>query len=322
MAESTSNKVNHINILMFEREKKQVDSLDDLLNLDPTTIFSIDNFQDIETEPLTLGDLNRYNLIIIEPVLHERFDILSYNVQVQISDPVAADPNLTILRDRSKRYAGIELVQKIRAAGYSGAILFHTIAEQGTIQAALNAAHTELALGEKDNLHYFTKSHNPIDLIAQIRRLAGLDDIAPTTITYEKEKKYKLLYVEDEKPLAKMLPLILKRSGIDFEVEIATDFQEAIAALKGEKNPNAEGNYSGLEQYAAIITDMSFPGGNGAIVAKEARKLGFDKRIVIASGQDMEQAKRETNELKNIGYLNKPFKVQNLLPALEGKYSD
>ncbi|MBI2136634.1 response regulator [Candidatus Woesearchaeota archaeon] len=152
-----------------------------------------------------------------------------------------------------------------------------------------------------------------------LRESQGRDEITP--VIFSKGQRYKLLYVEDEEQLAKLLPKILTTSGIDFEVEVAINFEEAIAALKGEKNPHvADGNYSGHTNYAAIITDMNFPGGNGAYVAREARNLGFKGRIVIASGQDMEQAKEQTKGITCIGYLNKPVKPKDIIPALEGRY--
>ena len=165
---------------------------------------------------------------------------------------------------------------------------------------------------------------NDLESVA-LRESQGRDEI--TSVIFEKGKRYKLLYVEDEEQLAKMLPRILTTSGIDFEVEVATNYTEAMAALKGEKNPRVvDGNYSGHTNYAAIITDMNFPGGNGANnganVAREARNLGFKGRIVIASGQHMSLAKEQTKDIANIGYLGKPFKLNNLMPALEGRYSD
>ena len=42
----------------------------------------------------------------------------------------------------------------------------------------------------------------------------------------------------------------------------------------------------------------------------------------MVSGADLPQAREETKNLENIGYLNKPFRVDNLLPALKGEYTE
>ena len=125
----------------------------------------------------------------------------------------------------------------------------------------------------------------------------------------------KILQVEDEKTISDMVERVLGMEAT--QVELARNFQEAMDALNGE------GDYSGLSAYDALLLDMGFPGGNGADVAREARKGGFTGRIVMFSGRDMEDARTQTADIPNVGYIQKPVRDIFLIrEALEGRYSE
>jgi len=125
----------------------------------------------------------------------------------------------------------------------------------------------------------------------------------------------KILQVEDEECIQGMVARVLSINNI--EVELASDFTQAAEALEGTNG------YSGLSQYDAFLLDMSFPGGNGADIARMIRERGHEGRIVMFSGRDIEEARKQTRDLCNIGYLNKPQNnIKNFLPALKGTYSE
>ena len=128
------------------------------------------------------------------------------------------------------------------------------------------------------------------------------------------EKLTRILQVEDEEIVQKIVGRILALD--DIEVEVAANLEQAMKALDGANG------YSGISQYDALLLDMSFPGGNGAVVAKKARDLGYKGRIVMFSGKDMEEARKQTRDLDNVGYLSKPADMKKFVPALEGTYSD
>lgn len=120
----------------------------------------------------------------------------------------------------------------------------------------------------------------------------------------------KILQVEDEEGIATLVVTILAPKGID--VDLATNFEEATAAL-GSQN-----GYAGLQAYDAMLLDMNFPGGNGADIARMAREQGYQGRIVMFSGADLPEAKEQTQDLPNIGYLNKPNQPDRIVLALQG----
>lgn len=82
-----------------------------------------------------------------------------------------------------------------------------------------------------------------------------------------------------------------------------------------------EGNYSGSKQYYALLLDMGLPDGSGSDIARQARKDGFKGRIVIYSGMDMQEAKKQTADL-NVFYCNKPCPLDELFSALGLEDSD
>ncbi|MBW2977751.1 response regulator [Candidatus Woesearchaeota archaeon] len=124
----------------------------------------------------------------------------------------------------------------------------------------------------------------------------------------------KILQLEDEEVVQDIVKTVLERKGI--EIELVINLEQAMQALDGLNG------YSGLSQYDALLLDMMLPDGKGSDIAKKVRELGFQGRIVMFSGRDMQDAKEQTQDLDNIGYLNKPTRPKNFIPALEGTYSD
>lgn len=124
----------------------------------------------------------------------------------------------------------------------------------------------------------------------------------------------RILQVEDEEGIAELVSEFLGMDGIT--VELAVNYAEAVKALNGE-------GYSGLREYDALLLDMGFPGnGNGADIARMARGRGYENRIVMFSAGDMKDAREQTQDLDNIGYLKKPFDLDDIIPALQGEYND
>ncbi|MBI4453822.1 response regulator [Candidatus Woesearchaeota archaeon] len=136
----------------------------------------------------------------------------------------------------------------------------------------------------------------------------------------------KILQLEDDEFIPKAIARILRREGI--EVELATTYREAEAALRGEAvrdltNETGQRQYIGLSHYDAMLLDMKVPGGFGSEIAKTARAMGYQGRIVMFSGADMQKAREQTIGIDNIGYLNKPTDSPDLIgKALRGEYSD
>ena len=121
----------------------------------------------------------------------------------------------------------------------------------------------------------------------------------------------KIFQLEDNACIAELVSDVLEEEGI--EVDVAYSCKEAREMLAGGK----------LEQYDALLLDMGLPDGKGTDIVRYAIENGYDKRIVMFSGKDMPFAKKETADLPNIIYLQKPCSpIDNLILALKGEYSD
>jgi CheY-like chemotaxis protein len=81
-----------------------------------------------------------------------------------------------------------------------------------------------------------------------------------------------ILLVEDEPFVAELVEEALTDVGLD--VRVATDQRSAFAALEGE-----------ARSFAALVTDINLgPGATGFDVARKARELNADIKVVYITG--------------------------------------
>lgn len=113
--------------------------------------------------------------------------------------------------------------------------------------------------------------------------------------------KKTILVVEDEKPLARLLSDLLRKSG-EYEVEVAYDGREALEKLEARKF-----------SYDLVLTDLMMPrmSGDQLIAEALARKpsLGF---VVLTANKSEEKVIRLLR-LGALDYLVKPVKMEELL---------
>ncbi len=124
----------------------------------------------------------------------------------------------------------------------------------------------------------------------------------------EKLKSMKLLFVEDEEDLIKILRETLIKLDVNFL--IARNGKEALASL--DKNSNI----------SVIITDINMPIMNGLSMIEELKKRGNKIPIVIMSAHTEPDYINKAKELGIKKYLLKPFdfiKFIDLITSLDIK---
>jgi two-component system cell cycle sensor histidine kinase/response regulator CckA len=93
----------------------------------------------------------------------------------------------------------------------------------------------------------------------------------------------------------------LERQG--YTVETASDGEEALETI-------AEGR-----PYDLVVSDVVMPNMDGPAMARQLRRQRPDLPILFMSGYAEEQL-RESIDLDNIGFLPKPFSVQQIAEAV------
>ncbi|MBW8880298.1 MAG: response regulator [Asticcacaulis sp.] len=117
----------------------------------------------------------------------------------------------------------------------------------------------------------------------------------------------RLLCVEDNSTLRKMIDLMLASTGID--VDFAQNGQEAVEAYQ-------------VNEYDAVLMDMEMPVMSGLRAAKEIRQMedGFHldyTPILFLSGNENEGHIDQGFEAGGDGHLAKPFTSEALIGAID-----
>lgn len=95
-------------------------------------------------------------------------------------------------------------------------------------------------------------------------------------------RSYKVLIIEDEKPLSKALALKFEHSG--FAVVVAYNGEEALAIL-------------GEDQFDAIILDLIMPKMDGFKVMEEIKKKKIKTPVFILTNLSQEEDREKTTKL-------------------------
>ncbi|WP_022798500.1 response regulator transcription factor [Thermus islandicus] len=112
----------------------------------------------------------------------------------------------------------------------------------------------------------------------------------------------RILVVEDDPTVARVLELTLKRAG--HQVFLVQDFPLGRKAL--------------AEPWDAVVLDLNLPGGFGLDLLRHLRQeLGRDTPVLVLSGLKQEHHVLEALRLGAQDYLTKPFSPMELLLRLE-----
>ncbi|MDC7685234.1 response regulator [Asticcacaulis sp. BYS171W] len=117
----------------------------------------------------------------------------------------------------------------------------------------------------------------------------------------------KLLCVEDNSTLRKMIDLMLSATGV--HVEFAANGREAVEAYE-------------VSEYDAILMDMEMPVMDGLEATKEIRQIEYGHHlshtpILFLTGNDDRSALVHGQEVGGDGHLMKPFTPEALFKALD-----
>jgi CheY-like chemotaxis protein len=118
------------------------------------------------------------------------------------------------------------------------------------------------------------------------------------------QEKARILLVDDEPALAKLMQTVLSRMG--YSVETCGDAEGAI--LKFDQP---------IEPYDVLVADLTLPGMSGQDMAIQMLQAKPALRVLLCSGYPVEIESLPANVQDRVAYLQKPFLPNMLAKALE-----
>jgi DNA-binding response OmpR family regulator len=114
----------------------------------------------------------------------------------------------------------------------------------------------------------------------------------------------KVLYIVDDEPnLCELVAEIFRDEG--YEV---FEFIDPVLAFA-----NAEKRIQNGEALDLILTDVNMPGLTGIQMAKNLRKIGFNKSVVLLSGESGDEFEQLKTISEITGVEQKPYKTDKLV---------
>jgi len=129
-------------------------------------------------------------------------------------------------------------------------------------------------------------------------------DSKVANLKFESGNKYKLLIIDDEKPVLNVCQKILKKRG--HEVVQATTGSQGIELF-------AE-NHQSID---CVLLDMTMPQMSGEEVLEELLKIDPDLRVIVMSGYHKKTISERFTLDKIKGFLHKPFNMEELLELVQ-----
>ena len=109
----------------------------------------------------------------------------------------------------------------------------------------------------------------------------------------------RVLIVDDDKSILRMLEFGLKKLGPDYEIITSSDIFNAMALVE-EK------------WFELLIIDYMMPVMTGVDLARAVRRMSPDTQIVLMTAYGTSKLRHTTDSLKFDGYINKPFNMEQL----------
>ncbi len=116
-----------------------------------------------------------------------------------------------------------------------------------------------------------------------------------------------LLMIDDEKHVLRLMSDIVKK--LELNINLKSD---AIEGLEFYKN--------NFETIDIVILDMSMPKMSGNEVFDEIRKIDKKQRVIMASGFELDNRMKKIIDQKNVLFLQKPFKINQVIDILNKSY--
>jgi len=114
--------------------------------------------------------------------------------------------------------------------------------------------------------------------------------------------KEKILIADDEEGIRELLKLELGLKG--YAVTTAVDGEEAVEQLKKEK-------------FDLLLCDIRMSKAGGIHVLKEAKKYSPTTAVLMMTGYGEELAYKESRRFGAIGFISKPFHIDEVVSAVE-----
>ncbi|MBN2157528.1 MAG: response regulator [Candidatus Lokiarchaeota archaeon] len=120
-------------------------------------------------------------------------------------------------------------------------------------------------------------------------------------------QKGKILIMDDEEPIRKILGGMLKKLG--YEVEFAENGEEAITKYTAV--------YKSSKSFLAVIMDLTIPGSMGGKEAiRKLLKIDPNVKAIVSSGYSSDPIMAEFSKFGFIGVLSKPYTIVELQKTL------
>lgn len=113
-----------------------------------------------------------------------------------------------------------------------------------------------------------------------------------------------ILVVDDEEPIRRLASRMISRTGL--HVRTACDGPEAIEIFERH-----------ADRIVAVLLDMTMPRMSGAETFRAIRQVRPDVKVLFSSGYDREQSLGQLAGERGIGFLQKPYRAQELEDALQ-----
>lgn len=111
--------------------------------------------------------------------------------------------------------------------------------------------------------------------------------------------KKRILIVDDDQDILRMLEFGLKKLGPEYEIYTARDIYTAMNRVEQHR-------------FDLILTDYMMPGMTGVDLARAARRMSPDTRVVLMTAYGTSKLRSTTDHLGFDGYLNKPFTMDQV----------
>lgn len=193
-------------------------------------------------------------------------------------------PDIIILDQNMPGEKGVDMIRKIRASNIKLPILLFSGDVTSELEKEAYGAGASEVVAKAAGMNTIKTK---IDKL-----LAARECIQSQT---QSGRLDKLLIVDDEEGIRKLLEMFFKRKNID--VLTAASGEEALKIVKEQS-------------LSAVLLDINMPGMDGLVTLKKMKELKPNLAVVMASGMQDEQVAREAISLGAYHYVTKPFDLK------------